>query len=187
MDIRRLGEVMRSPGKTVREIREGKVFVYPTDTVYGLGCNALNEESVKRIRKAKRSRKPFSVISPSAEWIERNLLVRFPEYMKKLPGPYTLIFRKRRKAFLREASPRESLGVRIPDHAFAYIVRVAGVPFVTTSANLSGEDAIASPDELPADIIEKTDILIDAGRLDGLPSAVIDLTGDEPRVLRSRA
>ena len=81
--------------KYVDEILNGKIFVYPTDTIYGLGCNALDGASVNKIKKMKgRDKdKPISVIAPSIDWIRENCIVDF-DLHKYLPGPYTLILKK---------------------------------------------------------------------------------------------
>ncbi len=162
----------------------GKIFVYPTDTIYGIGCNAMDSGVVRRIREIKGSSRPFSVIAPSKGWIRQSLLVTHGDFLGKLPGPYTLIFRKRNPDFLSAASESDSLGVRIPRHTFSELVTEAGIPFITTSANLSGQDVARSPTEVPGQIRKTADFLIDAGVLDNPPSRVIDLTSGEPRVLR---
>jgi L-threonylcarbamoyladenylate synthase len=168
----------------IDSIKNGSVFIYPTDTVYGLGCNAENRESVKRIRKIKCTDHPFSVIAPSKKWIGEHLDICHHEYMKRLPGRYTLIFRKKRKDFLEECTDSPMLGVRIPDHPFTKIVKKAAVPFVTTSANISGQPTIISVKSLPTNFTENVDIVIDGGTLGGKASRVVDLSGRNPLVLR---
>ncbi len=164
-------------------IIEGRVFVYPTDTVYGIGCNALIEKSVKRIRKMKGSRQPFSVIAPSKAWIERNAVVEkwHDKYLGLLPGPYTFILKKKDRGFLKEASPLDSIGIRVPDHPFSRITSEAGVPFVATSANIHGSEVIKDPKDAEA---LKADVIIDGGILSGTPSKIIDLTGRKARIIR---
>ena len=76
---------------------EGKVFLYPTDTVYGLGCDATNSAAVKRIRTIKTSDHPFSIIAPSKEWILKNMIVKDKKKLDKLPGKYTLIFKMKKE------------------------------------------------------------------------------------------
>ena len=74
--------------------KKGKVFIYPTDTIYGLGCDALNKEAVRKIIEIKeRNNKPMSVIAPNKEWIKENCTIekKANKWMKKLPGKYTLI------------------------------------------------------------------------------------------------
>lgn len=164
-------------------MKSGSVFIYPTDTVYGIGCNAEAGKSVARIRSMKGTDHPFSVIAPSLEWIKENLAMARAEYMKKLPGPYTLIFKKKSPEFLSAACSGDSLGVRMPDHPFSRLVSDAGVPFVTTSANVSGQPAIRKLDDAPGQLSDAADFCIDGGTLAGRASTVIDLTG-KPRVIR---
>jgi L-threonylcarbamoyladenylate synthase len=166
----------------IEEIRTGSVFVYPTDTVYGLGCNALLADSVKKIRQIKRTDHPFSVIAPSTEWILKNLVVDSRKSLSVLPGPYTLIFRKKEPFFLRDVSPLPTLGVRIPAHPITKIVREIGIPFVTTSANLSGKQSIKKPSE--AKKFRDVNFVIDGGILANPPSIVVDLSGEEEKVIR---
>jgi tRNA threonylcarbamoyl adenosine modification protein (Sua5/YciO/YrdC/YwlC family) len=176
-------ESRRRIREIVAAIIEGRVFLYPTDTIYGLGCDASNPRAVRRIRKIKFSRLPFSVIAPSREWIEDNLIVTRPGYLDRLPGHYTLIFRMKGAAVCGEAA-RGTLGVRIPDHPFTGVVQGAGVPFVTTSANMSGEAPVWSTYGVPAGIERSVDIAVHGGILNNPPSRVIDLTGRKPRILR---
>ncbi len=107
----------------VDEIKKGSVFVYPTDTIYGLGCDAGNSESVASIKKIKCREvgKPMSVIAPSVEWIKEHCDVADELIEKYLPGPYTLILKKKDVNFLRDVSAGDSLGVRIPDCEFKMI------------------------------------------------------------------
>jgi tRNA threonylcarbamoyl adenosine modification protein (Sua5/YciO/YrdC/YwlC family) len=186
MKIIQLRDVLKD-SKIRREVEvailEGRIFLYPTDTVYGIGCDASNPVAVKRIRTIKTSDHPFSVIAPSKAWIRENLIVTRPSYLKKLPGPYTLIFRMKKQAVCKEASVG-TLGVRIPKHPFTKIIQQAGVPFVTTSANMSGETPVWSTGSVPDGIERHIDIAVHQDILNNPPSRVIDLTGKKPRVLR---
>ena len=187
METVKLNDMIRDRKKRkaiVEAMVTGKIFVYPTDTIYGIGCNAMDSDVVDRIRKIKGSDHPFSIIAPSKGWINQMLYVNHPDFLKKLPGPYTLVFKKRNPDFLSSVSGSESLGIRIPKHIVSEMVNEAAVPFVTTSANLSGQGAIKSPGDLPNQIKDMADFLIDAGELKNSPSKVIDLTSDEPKVLR---
>jgi len=160
----------------VKEIKAGKVFVYPTDTIYGLGCDATNEESVERIKKIKkRSNKPFSIIAPSKEWILDNYEVN-KSYIQNLPGPYTLILKKKNST--------ETTGIRIPSHPLTPLIQKSNVPFITTSVNISGEKPITNIREIPLKIKRNIDFIINAGILDNPPSILIDLTGSIPKILK---
>lgn len=187
MEIIRIDDIVRNQKLRKRVLEgmiTGKIFVYPTDTIYGIGCNAMDSDVVQRIREIKGTQHPFSVIVPSKGWIKSNLLVRHPEFLKKLPGPYTLIFKKKNPDFLSSVSGTDSLGVRIPKHTFTELVAEACIPFVTTSANLSGQMPVTRPDDIPDELKKVADFAVDAGILKNPPSRVIDLTSDEPRILR---
>lgn len=166
-----------------KQINSGAILVYPTDTVYGLGCDAEDAKAVKKLRQIKGTNHPFSVIAPSLRWIKENLEMKFPEYLSQLPGPVTLILRKKR-LILESASENINLGVRIPDHPIMKLIELAGKPFITTSANKLGEPPATKISEIPKDIERQVDFVIDGGQLPGKPSKIIDLTGPEPVVIR---
>ena len=92
---------------------------------------------------------------------------------KYLPGPYTLILKKKDKNFLSHVSQSETLGVRIPDNDFSKVVEKAGVPFITTSVNLSGEPFAKNINEIKKEILDRVDHIIDVGELNGNPSTLI--------------
>lgn len=163
----------------IKKIRQGKIFIYPTDTVYGLGCDAGNVSAVARIKEIKKRDvgKPLSVIAPSVEWIRRNLVVDV-DLSKYLPGAYTVVLKKKDKDFLKWVSSGDSLGVRIPKNKLTKTIQKAGVPFITTSVNLSGEEPVKSVNEIPKSIKNKIDEIIDGGVLDGCPSTLV-IGGEE--------
>lgn len=165
----------------VQCIKKGYVFFYPTDTVYGLGCDATKSEAVGRIRSIKETEHPFSVIAPSKEWVIKNLIVPDTSVLDRLPGPFTLIFKKKNAGFLENTCKSNSLGVRIPEHPLTKIIQKSEKPFVTTSANVSGQPTIVHPGEIPRDIARELDIIINAGQLDNAASDIIDCTGTEQK------
>lgn len=167
----------------IKEIKRGALFIYPTDTIYGIGCNALKPASVRKIRRLKRTKHPFSVIAPSKIWIQKNLHAR-PKHLDRLPGRYTLILRKRRSRFLHECSKTNKLGVRIPRHPFTSLVKRAGVPFVTTSVNVSGKPSTTRVSRIPQSFLKEIDFVVDAGTLDRRASTIWDLTGEKPKKVR---
>ena len=132
----------------------------------------------------KKSRKPFSVIAPSKKWIGKNLRLKHKDCLGKLPGRYTLVLEKRRRKFLKECSSTGKLGVRIPKNEFTRIVKRAGVPFVTTSVNLSGKKHIRKISQIPKSFLREINYVVDAGTLRSSPSKVLDLTGPKPKRLR---
>lgn len=169
----------------ILEIKRGSIFIYPTDTIYGLGCNATNSKAVKRIRLIKeRYDKPFSVIAPSLEWILNNFKIIDKKVLKKLPGPYTLILNCKKNVVTPEVNlSSKSVGIRIPKHNFSEIIKKANVPFVTTSVNKMGEEPIKDIKNIKPNILKEVDIIIDDGILNNKPSTIIDLTGKEPKVI----
>jgi tRNA threonylcarbamoyl adenosine modification protein (Sua5/YciO/YrdC/YwlC family) len=170
-----------------KEIEKGAVFIYPTDTIYGIGCNALNDKSVAKIRELKlRNTQPFSVISPGKEWIINNC--EFHEdnwnWLKKLPGQYTFILNlKNTNAVSRHVnSGANTLGVRIPSHWFSDIVFEMGIPIVTTSVNKTGEPYMTSLEDLDDDIKNKVDFIIYENEKKGAPSTLVIFDKDKVEV-----
>ena len=165
------------------------LVVYPTDTLYGLGCSALSKKAVGKIYLAKKreGRKPLSIIaadyamlleycevSPAQERILHSLL----------PGPYTFILPLRKKL---PVSPTLSIGVRVPEHMFMrQIAAELKLPIVSTSANISGEEEAAEAEGLDAAVLKAADLVIDGGRCQyAKGSTVIDLI--KMKVLRMGA
>ncbi len=163
-------------------VSSGAVIIHPTDTIYGLGCNALKKKPVERIRKIKKRPKlPFSVIAPSKKWIRDNceLSKEARAFVReKLPGPYTIIVKlKNKKAVSPAVIPGlNTLGVRLPDHWLTKIVAKAGVPFVTTSVNRHGDKHMTSDKTADPAIVKQADYLIYEGAKQGKPSRVMDFT-----------
>lgn len=171
--------------KELWERLKNAVVIYPTDTVYGIGCNAEREDLVERIYKIKKRprNKPVSVIAPSFEWIFEHCICEKEVVKRYLPGAYTLILPKKSKDFLSWVASGETIGVRIPAHPIAKVVEALEIPFVTTSANISGEKPASSLQEIPCEILEKASIIIDGGELPGKPSTIIDLTKEKPLII----
>lgn len=190
MKIIKLHDALRDMHRVelAKAIRDGAVLIYPTDTVYGIGCNAEKTASVEKIAKVKTrgQGKPFSVIAPSKEWITENTRITADNAQfvnNLLPGPYTVILRAKKPIPL-VTSKDGKLGVRIPKNEFCDFIRSQGFPFVTTSVNLSTTGPIASLREIPAPIAEVTDYAIDAGELRGLSSRVFDISGKDMEIVR---
>ncbi len=170
------------------KILSGGIFIHPTDTIYGIGCDATNTDAVLKLRAAKqRSSMPFSVIAPSKKWIVDNCIVgeNSMEWIEKLPGPYTILLRLSNPAAI---SPEvnlgsETLGVRIPRHWISKVVEALDRPLVTTSANISGSDFMTSIDNLDSRIALKMDFAIYEGEKKGKPSTIINLINKDVRII----
>lgn len=161
------------------KIKKGAVFIYPTDTIYGIGCSALSDKAVEKIRFLKgRSQQPFTVWVPSKEWIRKNCLVdkEVEDKLELLPEPYTLILKlKNKKAVSKFVAPNsETLGVRIPEHWFGKVVEKLGVPIVTTSANKTGKPFMTRLENLDKDIEKEVEFMIYEGEKEGKPSKIIN-------------
>ena len=181
----------RRIAQAVDVMRKGGVIVYPTGTVYGLGCDIHQKRAVERIYQIKqlRSDHPLSFVCPDLSNIARYAYVDDFAYriMKRLvPGPYTFVLRATRdvpKLLLRK---RKTVGIRVPDHPVAQaLIRQLESPIVSTSAALNGQ-VLNDPDELFAGF-RQVNAFIDAGWGGLETSTIIDLTGDEAVVLREGA
>ena len=126
------------------------------------------------------------MIAPSIEWIRENCKVdsSSEEWLKKLPGQYTLIFRlKNNNCISNEVNCGiETLGVRIPNHWISGMVAKANAPFVTTSVNKSGQEYMTCLEDLDDSVKSGIDFILYEGKKEGKPSKIVDLTG-ETRVL----
>ncbi|MBT4376092.1 Sua5/YciO/YrdC/YwlC family protein [archaeon] len=153
---------------------KSEIFIYPTDTIYGLGCDATNEKLVGELREIKnRDDKPLSVIAPSVKWIFDNFEVELELLEKYLPGPYTLLLKKKNVNFLPWISNNELVGVRIPDCEFTQVLQETEVPIVTTSVNLAGEPFALTLDDVDPRIKEKINLIIEGDELSGKPSVLV--------------
>ncbi|MEK6936101.1 MAG: L-threonylcarbamoyladenylate synthase [Nanoarchaeota archaeon] len=159
----------------IEDIKNGAIFIYPTDTIYGLGSDATNKDSVKLIKdlKYRDKDKPLSVIAPSINWIKKNCIVTDDIIKKYLPGPYTLILKKKNPNFLKHVASGDTLGIRIPDSEFTKLVEKAGIPFITTSVNFVGEPFAIQVSDIDKKILDAVDIIIGVGKLDGRPSTLV--------------
>lgn len=173
----------------LKEIKKGKIFIYPTDTIYGIGCIATNPESILKIRDIKkRDKKPLSIIIPNKKWIEENCeILGNKKYINKLPGPYTFIVKIKNGNVISKKEvigDLDTIGVRIPNNWFSEFLCNNNIAFITTSVNISGEPPLTNISNLKDDIKERVDYIINEGVLGGKPSRVIDLTKREEEVIR---
>jgi tRNA threonylcarbamoyl adenosine modification protein (Sua5/YciO/YrdC/YwlC family) len=165
------------------------VVIYPTDTIYGIGADIRSKKAIERIYKIKQKNATgFSFIIPDLSEISKYAIVSDYAYrvMKKLlPGPYTFIL-KATKLVPKEIIPKKkTVAIRIPDHPICLEkVKMLNSPIITTSVNISGQPHYSEPLEIEKHFGERVDAIVDGGILINDPSTVIDLTGDEPIVIR---
>jgi tRNA threonylcarbamoyl adenosine modification protein (Sua5/YciO/YrdC/YwlC family) len=176
--------------KVVKALKAGALIVYPTDTIYGLGCDIFNKEAIEKIYqfKGRERKKPLSIICADIKEVAKYCLIQDYAYrlMKKtLPGPFTFILKARNampKTFL---SKNRTVGVRLPDNKICHeLVEKLGDPIITTSLNVSGEKVLTNPNQLSKEAKNKIDIIIDSGILPDEPSTIVDLSGETPVILR---
>lgn len=178
--------------RTVKRVAEilskGGIIIYPTDTVYGIGCCITNKKGIDTINSIKASVKPRSIMFTDFTTISRYAKVSneaFRIMRSLLPGPYTIILPATRLVPRLLQSNRKSIGVRIPDHWFCQaIVEEIGEPIITTSVPLSHERVHIDPLEIEKDLGHRVDAIIDSGILPDIPSTVISLETDMPQVIR---
>lgn len=180
MDIIIKPDVVLNIDKFLERISSGEVFIYPTDTIYGLGCDATNQDAVERIREIKkRQDKPFSIIAPNKDWILKNCYSDegVLAWMEKLPGPYTLIMRLKNKNCIVPGvnNDKDTIGVRIPNHWISHVINLLNRPIVTTSANIVNRDFMTSFENLDIDVMKQTDFIIYEGEKRGRPSVIVNL------------
>lgn len=181
---------MRLVNRAVEVLKQGGVIAYPTDTVYGIGCDIFNRKGLKKIYQIKQRdpRKPFSFICSDLSEVANYAQVSnfaFKILKRHLPGPYTFVLEATRIVPDLLVTRQKTVGIRIPDHPIPLaLVREVGHPLVTTSANLSEADTIEDPDDIDSVLGRQLDCVIDGGRLSGDPSTVISLVNDQPEVLR---
>jgi L-threonylcarbamoyladenylate synthase len=171
----------------------GGVIAYPTDTLYGLGCDATNPRAVERLCAIKRrpEGQPLPVIVNRRAALKHLVEGLTPQIERVLarhwPGALTVVFRRRGDA-LSAVAPGPTLGLRIPDAPVALaLARGLCRPIVATSANRSGEPPLG-PDEIESLLSAEIDLLLDAGPAPGsIASTVLDVSGTKPTILREGA
>ena len=181
--LERIAEILQKDG----------VIAYPTDTLFGLGCLASRKKAVDHILqiKGRDPKKPMSILCADMEMLcryTRHLDTRTFKILKHLfPGPYTAVLPCSREV-PRYLQNKRTVGLRIPDHAFCRaITRMVGEPIITTSCNVSGEEPLTTSWEIQESLGHLLDLVVDCGDPAGLASTVVDLTGDEPVLLRQGA
>ncbi len=179
--------------KVVQELRKGGLVIYPTDTVYGLGCDITNSralEKIARIKGIKLAKANWSFIcadlSNLSDYVRQIDTSTFKILKRALPGPYTFVLPGSNN-LPRDFKKKKTVGIRIPDNNIAQaLVRELGNPIVSTS--IYDEDELLEYTTDPELIYEKwgnlVDVVIDGGYGDNIASTVIDLSKGEPEVLR---
>jgi tRNA threonylcarbamoyl adenosine modification protein (Sua5/YciO/YrdC/YwlC family) len=181
----------RKISRAVDILQKGGVICYPTDTVYGLGCDIMNKRAIERLYQIKNIPRDhlLSFICPDLTDIAHYAFVDDAAYrtMRRLvPGPYTFILNATREVPKVLMMKRKTVGIRVPDHPVAIaLVRELSRPIISTSASIKDETLI-DPSEID-DCFSGLDLVIDADVCGITMSTIIDLSGPEPVVIRQGA
>ena len=179
--------------KVLEVLKNGGVIIYPTDTVYGLGCDITNTKALERVAKLKgikleKANLSFICynLSHISDYVKQIDTATFKLLKRALPGPYTFILPGNNdlpKVF----KNKKTVGIRVPDNSIIRaIIKELGNPIISTS--IHDDDEIIEYSTDPELIFEKwqnkVDLVIDGGYGDNIPSTIIDLSGNEPEVIR---
>jgi tRNA threonylcarbamoyl adenosine modification protein (Sua5/YciO/YrdC/YwlC family) len=183
--------------QVVDVLRSGGIIIYPTDTIYGIGCDLMNRKAVERlchVMDIKPQKLDLSFICNDlahiTEYVRRMDTPVFKLLKKALPGPYTFILESSSKVPKITQTNKKTVGIRIPDHAIPRaIVAELGNPLITSS--IKDDDKIKAyttdPEEIYEDFRHKVDLVIDGGSGNNVPSTVVDCTGPEITIIRHAA
>jgi tRNA threonylcarbamoyl adenosine modification protein (Sua5/YciO/YrdC/YwlC family) len=176
--------------KVVDVLEEGGMIVYPTDTVYGVGCDLFNPEAIQKIHRLKKmdGKKPLSFICSDLKDISRYAFVSNYAYkiMKRLlPGGYTFILKATKLVPKIAQTKQRTVGIRIPDNKICLaLVKELGHPIISTSVSKPNEGLYNDPSEIEERFGKRLDLVIDGGVIVAEHSSIIDLTDDFPKVIR---
>ena len=172
-------------------LKRGGVICYPTDTMYGVGCDIFNQKAVKRIHQLKKrpKQKPFSFMCSSLKNISQYAHVGNTAYRlmrKNLPGPYTLVLPGSKVVPKIMLTKQKTVGIRVPDNPICLaIIEELGNPLLNTSALMDDHpDPIIDGLDVDALFGKQVDLIIDGGEVYPDPSTVISLITDQPEILR---
>jgi len=181
---------LRLVRKVIEVLEKGGVIGYPTDTVYGVGCDLFNQEAIRKIHRLKKmeGKKPLSFICSDLKDISRYAHVSNYAYkmMKRLlPGPYTFVLTATKLVPKIAMTKQNTVGIRIPDNKICLsLVRELGHPIISTSVYKPDEGLYNDPAEIEERFAKQLDLVIDGGVIVAEHSSIIDLTDEFPNVIR---
>ena len=171
-------------------LRDGGVIIYPTDTIYGIGCNITFKEAIDRIRqlKGRDANNPMAFVCSDLDAVSKYAYISnyaFRILARFLPGPFTFVLppTEETPAFLH--SKENGVGIRIPNHPIAQrLATELDSPILSTSANRSQKTVLTTPEQLKREFGSQVDLILECGELPILPSTVVSLLGDKITLLR---
>ena len=182
---------MRLIRKAVEILRSGGIVIYPTDTIYGMGCDLFNKKGIERIYEIQRRdrKQPLSFICAGLKDISRYARVSDDAYkiMKRLlPGPYTFILEASRAVPKIILPKRQTTGIRVPDNRICQaLVAEMGSPVISTSVKDGEGELLSDPRMIEELFGKRVDMIIDGGIIAAAPSSVVSLLHEEVEVIRA--
>ncbi len=184
----------RKISRVVEVLRKGGIIIYPTDTIYGIGCDLMNRKSIERlcqIMDIKPHKLDLSFIcqdlSQISEFVKRIDTPVFKLLKKTLPGPYTFILESSSKVPKILDVNKKTVGIRVPAHPIPLMI-VAELTHPLITSSIKDDDRIkeytTEPEEIYEDFKNKVDIVIDGGAGGNIPSTVVDCTGEQLAIIR---
>jgi len=181
---------LRAIDKAVEILRSGGLVVYPTDTIYGLGCDLHNKKALEKIFRIKGmdEKSPLSFIAPDLSEVSRYAKVSNQAYRvmnKCLPGPFTFILPAMKEVNRYMLYKRKHIGIRVPDSNVCQVLaRELGSPLISTSVPLWREKVLNSGEIIHDYFGKEIDLVLDIGTMISEPSTVVDLSGDDFEIIR---
>ena len=181
----------RKIDSVVAKLQLGAVIAYPTDTIYGIGCDITNKKAIAKVHQIKQwpKHKPFSFICSDLKNISHYAKVSNYAYKtmrRLLPGPFTFILEGSNQVPKMMLTKRKTAGIRIPAHPICHsLINSLGNPVISTSASTPEGELFNEPWLIEEYFGKQLDLVIDGGPVPGEPSSVVSLIGDEPNVLRA--
>jgi tRNA threonylcarbamoyl adenosine modification protein (Sua5/YciO/YrdC/YwlC family) len=176
--------------RVIEVLKGGGVIGYPTDTIYGIGCDLFNKEAIERIYWLKKHNrnKPLSFICSNLKDISRYAYVSNYAYKtmrRLLPGSYTFILEATKVVPKMVMTKQKTVGIRVPDNPICLtLVRELGHPIISTSVYRLDEELYSDPREIEERFGKSLDLVIDGGIIVAEHSSIIDLTDEFPKVIR---
>ena len=182
---------LRYINKAVEVLKKGGVIIYPTDTVYGLGCDIFDKEAVERIYMIKNEAgtKLFSFLCHDLKDISKYAKVSdfaYKKMRKLLPGPFTCVLPAAKEVPKKLWTKRKTVGIRIPDNDISRtLAKELGNPIISTSVTTRKGEPLYDPEEIRYILNTQVDLMLASGVLSSEPSTIVDLSGDEAEIIRT--
>ncbi len=177
--------------KVAETLKDGGVIAYPTDTIYGLGCDLYQKNAIERVHHLKKHSKNKRLSLICADLKDISNYAHVPDYAYRImrssiPGPYTFILEATKLVPKIMLTNQKTVGIRVPDNTISLaLVRELGHPIITTSVIKPDESLYSDPEEIDQMFGKALDLVIDGGTIVAEHSSIVDLTEDYPQVLRA--